>query len=491
MIKTKIIATIGPTSDSYEMLEKLILQGLNVARLNMSHGEHEEHLNKIEKIRKINKKYNTSTAIMIDTKGPEIRIGDFKESKVLLIRGQKFTLTTKEILGDENIVYINHKKIVQDVKKGVKILLSDGLIALTVTKLGRDYVETIVENTGVIKSRRGVNIPEVLLTLPALTLEDKKDLAFSVKNDVEYVSLSFIRRANDILDVRKYLNDLGGKDIKIIAKIESKEGVNNFDEILDVADGIMIARGDMGVELDLEKVPVFQKQMIKKANKEGKLVITATQMLESMVVNPRPTRAEVSDVANAIYDSTSAIMLSGETASGKYPLECVKMMQRISQEVEKSIDYWGKFKLLNIDTPNKDIICKTNFMIEDQNEFRKKINLSVCSSANLTNAKAIVVISDKGKTPQVISSFRVGCPVFVFTANYKTYLQLSIEWGIHAIYIDNEYDFDKILKKGIDKLIDLNLVKKDDIVILAGGTSKDTNTKNYISAQTMGAVIRI
>lgn len=495
MRKTKIIATIGPSTDTEEMLEKMILHGLNVARINMSHGSYKEHLAKIIKIRKINERLGTNVAIMLDTKGPEIRLGEFKEGKALLVTGKTFRLTTNEIEGTETEVTINHKNIVKDVSKGTEILLNDGLISLSVTAVGKDYVDTIINNTGVIKSRKGVNIPKIKLSLPSFTDTDKEDIKFGVVNDIEYIAASFIRKASDVEKIKKYIDSLKGKNIKVIAKVENEEGIANFKEILEVSDGVMVARGDMGVEVPIYNLPIIQKEMIKQAIKASKPVITATQMLESMITNPRPTRAEVSDVANAIFDGTSAIMLSEETAMGSYPIECIDMMVNIAEASESSIDYWNRFKKLNIDkmgayAPKKCEDLNTINM-DDKKTFRKQINFSICSSAMFTNAKAIISISDHGKTPAVISGYRPACPIYVITANYKTYLQMSLSWGICAIYIKDIYNFEDILKMGIEKLLSFGHLIKGDIVMLGGGTTPDHMTENYLSSQTMGAVIRI
>jgi pyruvate kinase len=327
--------------------------------------------------------------------------------------------------------------------------------------------------------------------MPALTDIDKKDIKFGVENDVEYIAASFIRKKQDVLEIKKYLNKLKADNIKVISKIESEEGINNFDEILEVSDGIMVARGDMGVEVKIDTLPVIQKNIIKKTIKAGKLVITATQMLESMIVCPRPTRAEVSDVANAVYDSTSAIMLSGETANGSYPLECIDMMNDIAETTENAIDYWNRFKKRNVDKMGAYVTETEDKCTDETVSFRRQINFSVCSSAMFVKAKAILSISESGKTPAVISGYRPACPIYVFTANKKTYLQLSLEWGIHAVYIENEYNFEDILKKGIDKIVKDGILQKGDIVMLAGGASKDYTNGNNISTQTMGALIKV
>jgi len=491
MIKTKIVATIGPSSEKEEVLEKLMNAGFDVARLNMSHGSHKEHQVKIDRIKKLNKKLNKHVGIMLDTKGPEVRLGDFEDDKAILVQGSEFILTTKDVLGTTEQASITYKEITDDVKVGTTILLDDGLIELEVIKIKKDSLVCLVKNTGVIKSKKGVNIPGIKLSLPALTDRDKADIKFGVENDVDFVAASFVRKKQDVIELRNYLDSLNGDRVKIIAKIENQEGIDNFDEILQVVDGIMVARGDMGVEVSIEQLPKIQKMMIKKAAKACKMVITATQMLESMITNPRPTRAEVSDVANAIYDGTGAIMLSGETASGSYPVECVTMMKKIAKETEASIDYWNRFKKRNV---NKLGAYVENTEVENKEEsnwFRKQINFTVCSSAMFTDAKAIISISEKGKTPAVLSGYRPNCPIYVFTANEKTYRQMSLEWGVKALYFENERNFETILKNGVDMLVNDGLLKKGDVVILGGGTTNDHESENYLSTQAMGAVIRI
>ena len=491
MRKTKIVATIGPSSESEEMLEKLIKAGLNVARFNMSHGTYQEHLEKINKIKALNKKLGTNVGLMLDTKGPEIRLGDFESDKALLIQGQEFVITTEEVLGTDKKAMVTYKGITKDVKVGSTILLDDGLIELKVEKVKRNEVVCRIINTGTIKSKKGVNIPGIKLSLPSLTERDKADIKFGIENDIDFVAASFVRKAQDIIELRKFMDtSINGCRTKIIAKIENQEGIDNFDEILNLVDGIMVARGDMGVEVEIERLPAIQKMMIKKAIANGKMVITATQMLESMINNPRPTRAEVSDVANAIYDGTGAIMLSGESASGKYPEECVKMMNDIAETTESQIDYWNRFKKRNVDKMGAYVEAQENNEL-DTNKFRRQINFAVCSSALFTEAKAIISISEKGKTPAVLSGYRPACPIYVFTANEKTYNELSLQWGVKAFYFPEIYKFEEILKRGIDKLLEQGLLEKGDIAILGGGTSNDHISENYLSTQAMGAVIRI
>lgn len=490
MRKTKIVATIGPACESEEMLEQMIKHGLNTARLNMSHGCHEEHKVKIDRIMKLNQKLGSNVAIMLDTKGPEIRLGDFKEGKVLLVEGKNIKLVTDKIEGTEQEVHITYENITRDVIVGTEILLNDGAVSLTVVEIGENFVNCRINNTGLIKSRRGVNIPKTKITLPSLTDIDKADIAFGIENGVDYIAASFIRKKEDVEDIKEYLKSLNAENVKIISKIESDEGIQNFDEILEVSDGIMVARGDMGVEVPIDTLPGIQKKMIKKTIEKGKLVITATQMLESMISCPKPTRAEVSDVANAIYDSTSAIMLSGETASGNYPIECIDMMSSIAETTEGEIDYWNRFKKRNVDKMGAYVTPKEEYFASETAKLRKQINFSVCSSALFVDAKAIISVSENGKTPAVLSGFRPACPIYVFTANKKTYNQLNLEWGIKAVYIEGERDYHKMLQKGIDKLVQEGSLKKEDVVILGSGATPHKEGNN-ISMQTMGALIRI
>jgi len=493
MRKTKIVATIGPSSENEEMLIKMIDAGLNVVRLNFSHGSHEEHLKKIELVKKINRENKTDVAIMLDTKGPEIRLGDFKDGEVELIEGEYITLTTDKCDGTKDLVHVTYENIINDIEKGEHILLNDGAVDLVVERIiGNDIICKIL-NSAKIKSRRGVNLPGVKLSLPAITEQDKADIKFGVENDVDYIAASFVRKAEDVREIKEYLKELGGEKIKVISKIENQEGIENFDEILIESDGIMVARGDMGVEMPLETIPINQKDMIKKAYKAGKPVITATQMLESMISNPRPTRAEVSDVANAIYDSSSAIMLSGETAMGEYPLECIKMMDEIATTIEGSIKYWNRFKKRNIEMFTPYIEAEdTALPGEDElTHYKRKVNFSVCSSAMFSGASAIILVSENGKTPSILSGFRPACPIFVITASEKTYRQFSLEWGVHAVHVPDVYDFDEIITKGINILKEEGKLISGDTIVISGGYNRDVNTENYLSNQALGAIIRI
>lgn len=490
MKKTKIVCTIGPASETPEVLEQLIKAGMNVMRLNFSHGDHEEHLAKVNTLRAINKKLGTNVAFMLDTKGPEIRTGSFgddQKTKVSFEKGDKITLTTKDVEGSKDLLSISYAGLPKDVEVGGHILIDDGLIDLLIDEISDTEIKCTFLNSGTLKGRRGVNLPNAKLQLPAMTEKDKLDLKFAVENDFDFIAASFIRKAQDIIDMKDYLKSLGNDKIKIIAKIENQEGLDNFDEILKVTDGVMVARGDLGVEIPEELVPAAQKMMIKKTVSAGKPVITATQMLESMQKNPRPTRAEVSDVANAVYDGTSAVMLSGESAQGDYPINAVTSMAKIVEASENAIHYWKRFKKKNIEK-------LTTFEKEDLSdsyEFKKQSNFAVCCSAMFSNADAIIAVSDKGVTPTIISSFRPACPIYVITANQKTYRQMALESNVTAILIENEYDFDKILDKGIEKLKEQGLLKTDDTVVLSGGFSTTGIDKNILSTQATGTILKI
>ncbi|MDD6489787.1 MAG: pyruvate kinase, partial [Clostridia bacterium] len=343
MRKTKIICTLGPSTEDENVLRELMLNGMDVARINMSHQTHEEHKAKIDKVKKLREELDLPVAILLDTKGPEIRTGNFAEKSVLLEAGHKFTLTTEDCIGTNEKCSISFKNLPKDVKQGTRILIDDGLIELRVESKTETEIHCTVINGGPVSSHKGINVPDVFLSMPFLSEQDKSDLEFGVEQDVDFVAASFTRTANDINELRAELEKYGGDNIRIIAKIENKDGVKNIDEILKVSDGIMVARGDLGVEIPCEEVPIVQKTLIKKANQAGKIVVTATQMLDSMIKNPRPTRAEATDVANAIYDGTVAIMLSGETAAGAYPVEAVKTMVKIAERTEKDINYRRRF----------------------------------------------------------------------------------------------------------------------------------------------------
>ena len=490
MKKTKIVCTIGPASESPEVLEQLIKAGMNVMRLNFSHGDHAEHLQKVKTLRALNEKLGTNVAFMLDTKGPEIRTGSFgddQKNKVSFEKGDKITLTTRQIEGTKDILSVSYPGLPQDVEVGGHILIDDGLVDLLIDEIDGTEIKCTFLNSATLKGRRGVNVPGAKLKLAAMTDKDKEDLKFAVENDFDFIAASFIRKAQDVIDMKDYLKSLGNDKIKIISKIENQEGLDNFDEILKVTDGIMVARGDLGVEIPEELVPAAQKMMIKKTTAAGKPVITATQMLESMQKNPRPTRAEVSDVANAVYDGTSAVMLSGESAQGDYPINAVTVMAKIVEASENDINYWKRFKKKNIEK-------LTTFEKEDLSSayaFKKQSNFAVCCSAMFANADAIIAVTENGETPTIISSLRPACPIFVITANAKVYRQMALEQNVTAILIPNETKFDTILSKGIEKIKEIGLLKTNDTVVLSGGFPSQDLTNEVISSQGTGTILKI
>lgn len=471
MKKTKIVCTIGPASETSEVLRELIKSGMNVMRLNFSHGDHSEHLSKVNTLREINKELGTNVGFMLDTKGPEIRTGSFgsdQNTKMSFTKGDKITLTTKEVEGTKDLLHINYAGLPQDVEVGGHILIDDGLVDLLIDEIDGTEIKCTFQNSAVLKGRRGVNVPGAKLQLKAMTEKDKADLKFAVENDFDFIAASFIRKAQDVLDMKEYLDSCGKHNIKIISKIENQEGLDNFDSILEVTDGIMVARGDLGVEIPEEQVPAVQKMMIKKCIAAGKPVITATQMLESMQKNPRPTRAEVSDVANAVYDGTSAVMLSGESAQGDYPINCVKTMAKIVEATEKDIDYWNRFR--------KNIHTNDHETSTTDEELKKQANFSVCCTAMFGNANAIIAVSENGITPSLLSSFRPSCPIYVITNSSKTYRHVSVEQDVSAILVENETNFDVLLKKGIEALKEKALLFAGDTVVLSGGFPHESIT---------------
>ena len=475
MKKTKIVCTIGPASESPEVLESLIKAGMNVMRLNFSHGDHEEHLAKVKTLRALNEKLGTNVAFLLDTKGPEIRTGSFGTDQNIKMNfeiGDKITLTTKQVEGTKDLLSVSYEGLPGDVEVGGHILIDDGLVDLLIDEIDGTEIKCTFQNAATLKGRRGVNVPGAKLKLKAMTKKDQEDFKFAIANDFDYIAASFIRKAQDVIDIREFLDSIGKNSIKIISKIENQEGLDNFDEILKVSDGIMVARGDLGVEIPEEQVPIAQKMMIKKTVAAGKPVITATQMLESMQHNPRPTRAEVSDVANAVYDGTSAVMLSGESAQGDYPINAVTSMAHIVEAVEKDIAYWNRFKQKNINR----IANYEEVDINDEKAFLRQINFATTCSAMVANATAIVAVTDNGDTATSLSSFRPACPIYALTTSEKTYRQLALEQSVTAILV-NGNDYNSMLEDGISKLKEKGLLKKDDTVVLSGNlTKRNTGT---------------
>ena len=452
---------------------------MNVARINFSHGDYEEQANRIEKVKKAVEETGKPVALMLDTKGPEIRIGKFETGKITLNEGDTFTLTGEEILGNKDKVSITYKNLANEISVGTKILINDGLIECEVKEInGQDIVCNII-NGGKLTDRKSINIPNSKINLPSLTEKDIADIKFGAQNGFDYIAASFVRKPEDVINIKNILKECNAENIKIISKIENREGVDNFDEILKISDGIMVARGDLGVEIPMEEVPILQKEFIKKCNIAGKIVITATQMLESMTNNPRPTRAEVSDVANAIFDITGAIMLSGETATGMYPVKCVETMNKIALTVEKHLEYWRK-------TSKKD-----NELNDFNYEF--SLNHSVTTTAMEMNADAILAYTDTGSTPRMLASYIPECPIFALTHNEKTYRQLSLVWNTIPILIKDKEDPNDIIKEGIEIIKQQEYLKQGAVVVIAGGASIVSNNDNIDDEvnKTIGGVLKI
>lgn len=476
MRKTKIVCTIGPAVDSEEKLKELMLAGMNVGRINFSHGNYQDQEERINTFKKVREELDLPIPLLLDTKGPEIRIGKFENNGIVLENGATFTLLNEDKLGNEKEVSVSYKELYHDVTVGSTILVNDGTIELKVKEIkDKDVICTVIHG-GKLTNTKSINIPNLVLNLPSITAKDEEDIKYGIKVGFDYIAASFVRKPADVLAIREVLKKNNGEHIKIISKIENREGINNFDAILEVSDGIMVARGDLGVEIPMEEVPILQKQFIKKTYKAGKPVITATQMLESMCDNPRPTRAEVSDVANAVFDGSSAIMLSGETAMGHFPVECVKTMDTIAEKVESTIKYWKRFRNRVYEEPS------TNY------EFH--INHSICASAMNVNAKLILAYTECGDTPRLISSFGPQCPVYAVTKSQTTYRQLGLSWNIHPILVKNkEENIEKILEQAMEDLKQKEVISTGDCIIVSGGKT-EIGTKNELSRM-IGGVIKV
>jgi len=475
MRKTKIICTLGPACESEEIMRELVLAGMDVARMNFSHGSYDEHKKRIDTLKKIREETGRPVALLLDTKGPEIRTGKFKNGSVTLSEGNSFILAYDDIIGDEQRVSVSYKGLYQDVRKGDRILLDDGLIELEVTGIVGKDIHCIVLNGGTLGNNKGVNVPGVEINLPSVTPQDIEDIKFGIENDVDFIAASFVRKAEDVIEIRKILDKDNGNDIKIISKIENRQGVNNIDEILYVSDGIMVARGDLGVEIPVEEVPVVQKLLIEKCYRSGKPVITATQMLDSMIRNPRPTRAEASDVANAIYDGTSAIMLSGETAMGKYPVETLRTMSKIAEKAEISMDYWKRF----VNTQHEMLPTITN-----------AISHATCTTAMDLKASAIITVNKSGHTARMISRFRPECPIIATTVSPKVQRQLSLSWGVVPFLVDEAKSTDEMFDMGVQKALKSGLVKHGDLTVITAGVPIGVSgTTNILKVQLVGKVL--
>ena len=455
MRKTRIVCTLGPSSNSYETVKALALAGMNVARFNFSHGTQESHLETFRVVSRVRSELHMPIATLLDTKGPEIRLKTFANGPVILKEGGLFTLTTREVPGDESIVSITHMNLPHDLGQQTRILIDDGLVELHVeSKTDTDIITRVVSG-GQISDRKGVNVPGVRFSMPYISDRDKDDVLFGIRSGFDYIAASFVRGAEDVQALRQLLDENGGAHVRIIAKIENADGVAHIDEIIEASDAVMIARGDMGVEIPFEEIPIIQKRMIKAATMAGRQVITATQMLESMVHNPRPTRAEITDVANAIYDGTSATMLSGETASGKYPVEAVKTMARIAERAENDIDYRKRFL--------------ERSMAESSETITDAISHATCLIALNMHAAAIVTVTKSGTTAKMISRFRPNMPIIACTPDASTYRQLSLSWGVTPVLIGEERITDVLFEHAVDASVDTGIISKGDLVVLTAG----------------------
>lgn len=475
MRKTKIVCTIGPASESVETLVELIEAGMNVARLNFSHGDHDEHGQRILNIREASRQTGKSVAILLDTKGPEIRTGNMATDKVYLEKGNKLIVSMEEVAGTAERISVTYKELAKDVEVGSFILLDDGLIELEVLGVSESEITTVVKNSGVIKSKKGVNVPNVSVNLPGITDKDANDILFGIEQGVDFIAASFVRRAADVLDIRKLLEAHGGEEIHIIPKIENREGVDNIDEILSISDGLMVARGDLGVEIPAEEVPLVQKALIKKCNDLGKPVITATQMLDSMQRNPRPTRAEASDVANAIFDGTDAIMLSGETAAGEYPVEAVNTMHSIASRTETALDY-------------RDILnarSKAN-----GSTITDAIGQAVAHTALNLNVSSIITATVSGHTARIVSKYRPKASIVAVTSTENALRRLALVWGVFPTLGKIATTTDEMLEVAVDESVASGLVKHGDLVVITAGVPVgEVGTTNLLKVHVVGEIL--
>ena len=474
MRKTKIICTLGPATDDPAVLEALIENGMNVARFNFSHGSHAEHKVRLENLKAARTKLGIPVGALLDTKGPEIRLRSFVNGKEILETGQTFTLTTREVEGTKDICAVSYRNLPQDVKPGTTIMLDDGLIRMTALEVTDTDIVCRVENGGPIKDKKGVNVPGVHLSMPYMSAQDRADILFGIQEDFDFIAASFCRNAQDVLEIRRLLDE-HQSNIRIIAKLENQEGVDNVDEILAVADGIMVARGDMGVEIDFTEIPVIQKNLIKRTLSMGKHVITATQMLDSMITNPRPTRAEITDVANAVYDGTSAVMLSGETAAGKYPVEAVKTMAAIAERTEGDINYFGR---------SQEVISSIRLGIGGATAH------AACTTAQDINAAAIITMSTSGVTPRLISRFRPDAPIIACVMTEKVQRQLALTWGVTPIIMDYVGSTDEMIDNSVAKALSAGLIKQDDLVVITAGVPAGlAGSTNMMKVHQVGSTI--
>lgn len=474
MRKTKIVATLGPATDNLQTMRELIRAGVNTVRLNFSHGNHKEQKERLALFQEACQLEKVSLPILLDTKGPEIRTGEF-EGKVLLTTGSKFTIKMHDVLGDAHQCTVSYKDLYKDVAPGNRILFDDGLIELVVDRIAGTDIHCTVSNDGHISTKKSVNIPGVAIHLPPLTDKDIADLKFACENDFDFIALSFVRKATDVISARNVLKNNGGEDIAIISKIENQEGIDNIDDIIKVSDGIMVARGDLGVEIPFEQVPLVQNDLIKRSYRRGKVVIIATQMLDSMIRNPRPTRAEVSDISTAIFEGTSAIMLSGETAMGKYPVESVQTMNDVAQRIESSIDYWVKVSRFR---PEHLPLSTTD-----------SISYATCTTAMNINAKAIVTVTSSGKTARMISRFHPKCPIVAVTPEKKVQRQLQLSFGVLPVSSVEQLTTDELISDAMNCALQTGLVEAGEIIVITAGLPIGrSGTTNLLKVQVVGDI---
>lgn len=475
MQKTKIVCTIGPASESVERLVQLMNAGMNVARLNFSHGNHDEHGARIRNIREAEKQAGKTVAILLDTKGPEIRTGDLETESIDLVEGQELILSMNQMIGNEKKISISYSGLINDVRVGSLILLDDGLIELEVTEIRNDEIVTRVLNNGTLKSKKGVNVPNVSVNLPGITEKDAEDIKFGIEQGIDFIAASFVRRASDVLDIRELLEEYGAEDIHIIPKIENREGVENIDEILNVSDGLMVARGDLGVEIPAEEVPLVQKELIRKCNMHAKPVITATQMLDSMQRNPRPTRAEASDVANAIFDGSDAVMLSGETAAGDYPVEAVDTMHKIALKAETALAYADLFETR---------------IKESETTITDAISQSVAHTALKLDVSAIITATESGHTARMIAKYRPKTPIVAVTNMEQVYRQLMLVWGVAPQLGKQAASTDEMLDISVEEALNSGIVRHGDLVVISAGVPVgESGTTNLMKIHVVGDVV--
>jgi len=474
MRKTKIVCTIGPATESEEMLEKMMLGGMNVARLNFSHGTHEGHKEKLDRIKEIRKKLGLPVAILLDTKGPEIRTGKLEKGKAELVTGSEIVLTTEEIVGNEKRLSVTYANLPRNLKKGNTLMLDDGLIELMVKDIEGSEITCAIISGETLKNSKSLNVPGIAIDMEYLSENDKRDILFGVENDVDFIALSFVRTPQDIKDVRWFLQSHGCYDIQLISKIENTEGVKNIVDIIDVSDGVMVARGDMGVEIPFEELPHIQKDIIHKCYMAGKKVITATQMLESMISHPRPTRAEITDVANAIYDKTSAIMLSGETAAGAFPLKSLETMSKIAEKTESNINY----KFSERRAADAQTVSITDAISE-----------ATCKAAQALGASAIIAITLSGQSARMISKFRPDTTIIAFTPVEKTFHQLSLTWGVAPVMNEFVEDTHDLFNNAVNQVGERGFAKNGDIVVVAGSNHQASGATNTLQAYLVGNIL--